>query len=88
MKKITIEARLKKNFRRHYYTWTTYKKGLLIATFTETEFKKFTAKNIHNYFSPQIVLGHGAAEYFDIEDIDFFRVTEITKKETKQIFLK
>ena len=57
---IHYEARLNKNIRREYYTWTTYKKGRLICRFTQKQFEKFTAKNIDNHFSPQITLGHGA----------------------------
>lgn len=87
--KIHYEARLNKNIRREYYTWTTYKKGTLISRFGQKEFEKFTIKNIDNYFSPQITLGHGAAEYFDVEeDIDFFKVITYTKSKKTKIKLK
>ncbi len=73
--KVHYEARLNRNISRTHYTKTTYKKGTLICKFTEEEFIRLTLKNVDNHFSPQITLGHGVAEYFDIEkDIDFVRV--------------
>jgi len=87
--KIHYEARLNRNIRREYYTWTTYKKGTLISKFGQKEFEKLTLKNIDNYFSPQITLGHGAAEYFDVEkDIDFVKVITYTKTKKKIVKLK
>jgi len=86
---IHYEARLNKNIRREYYTWTTYKKGRLICRFTQKQFEKFTMKNIDNYFSPQITLGHGVAEYFDVEkDIVFVKVITYTKKKETIVKLK
>lgn len=86
---IHYEARLNRNIRREYYTWTTYKKGMLMCRFTEKQFEKFTKKNIDNHFSPQVVLGHGAAEYFDVHtDIDFIKVITYTKKKSQKIKLK
>lgn len=86
--KIHYEARLNRNISRTYYTKTTYKKGTLIASFSESQFLKFTLKNIDNYFHPQIVLGHGAAEYFDVEkDIDFVRIETVTKTKEKVVKL-
>lgn len=85
--KIHYEARLNKNIRRKLYYVTTYKKGTLISKWGQKEFEKFTAKNIDNYFHPQIVIGHGVAEYFDVEkDIDFVKV--ITYTETKEEIVK
>ncbi len=85
-KKIEVhyEARLNRNISRTYYTRTTYKKGTLIAIFEQEQFEKLTLKNIGNYFHPQITMGHGSAEYFDIEkDIEFFKVETVkTKNET------
>lgn len=87
--KIHYEARLNRNISRTYYSRTTYKKGRLIARFTQKEFEKFTFENIGNYFSPQIVLGHGAAEYFDVKkDIDFVKVVTYTKTKEKIVKLK
>lgn len=86
---IHYEAKLNKNIKRKYYSWTTYKKGTLICKFTEKQFEKFTLKNIDNYFSPQITLGHGAAEYFDVEtDIEFFKITTCTKTKKQIVKLK
>ncbi len=85
--KTHYEARLNKSIKRTLYTSTTYKKGTLIAKFTQKEFEKFTKKNISNYFSPQITLGHGSAEYFDVEkDIDFVKVVTVTT--TKETIVK
>jgi len=87
--KIHYEARLNRNIRRKYYSWTTYKKGLLIERFGQKEFEKLTLKNIDEWFSPQITLGHGAAEYFDVEkDIDFIKVTTYTNTKEKKVKLK
>lgn len=87
--KIHYEARLNRNIIRTYYTRTTYKKGTLIATFSEKQFQKFTLKNIDNHFHPQITIGHGAAEYFDVEkDIDFFKVVTVIKTKEKVVKLK
>ena len=86
---IHYEARLNRNIRRNYYTWTTYKKGRVIAKFGQKTFEKFTLKNIDNHFSPQITLGHGACEYFDVEkDIDFVKVITYTKTKEKIVKLK
>lgn len=87
--KIHYEARLNRNIRRQYYSWTTYKKGTLIEKFSQKEFEKLTLKNIDDYFSPQIILGHGVAEYFDVEkDIDFIQVITYTKTKEKTVKLK
>lgn len=86
--KIHYEARLNRNIRRKLYSWTTYKKGTLIAKFEQKQFEKFTLKNIGNYFSPQITIGHGSAEYFDVEkDIDFVKVITYTKTKEKIVKL-
>lgn len=87
--KVHYEARLNRNISRTYYTKKTYKKGTLIATFSATEFGKLTLKNIDNYFHPQITLGHGASEYFDVEkDIDFVKVETVVKTKEKIVKLK
>ncbi len=87
--KTHYEARLNKSIKRTLYTPTTYKKGTLISKFTQKEFEKFTKKNISNYFSPQITLGHGSAEYFDVEkDIVFVKVTTVTTTKENIVKLK
>lgn len=87
--KIHYEARLNRNIIRTNYVRTTYKKGKLISIFTQKEFEKLTLKNIDDYFSPEITIGHGNTEYFDVkEDIDFFKVIKYTRTSEKLVKLK
>lgn len=83
--KVHYEARLSRNISRTYYTRKVYKKGTFICAFTQKEFEKLTLKNIDNHFIPQITIGHGVAEYFDVKkDIDFVKIVTI-KKTTEEV---
>jgi hypothetical protein len=84
---VHYEARLSRNVTRTHYAKTVYSKGVLIERFTEKEFNRLNKKNISTHFHPQITLGHGASEYFDIKkDIEFVKVT--TSKTIKEQAVK
>lgn len=86
--RVHYEARLSRNVTRMNYSKTIYSKGTLIAPFTEKEFNRLNKKNIRDYFIPQITVGHGNSEYFDIEkDIEFIKVTtsKIIREQTVKL---
>lgn len=87
--KIHYEARLNRNITRTLYNKKVYKKGTVVCDFTESTFKKLTAKNIDRYTDLGICEGHGTNEYFDLEtDIEFFKVEKIIKIKQTKVKLK
>jgi len=87
--KIKYEARLKKGIKRKPYGLNrVYKKGTVIYDCTEKVFEKLTADNIHNKTNLSICEGYGVYEYFDLEDIEFFRVETVTTTTDFSVNLK
>ncbi len=88
--KIHYEARLNSNkSRMSYGKRINYKKGTVISTYTETQFKKITVENIDKYDSLSICTGFGSYEYFDLEkDIEFVKVETKIVTKIKTVKLK
>lgn len=86
---VYYEARLKKNIKRTPYgVSTVYKKGTVVWDCSEKQFQKLTADNIHHQTSLGICEGHGVYEYFDLEDIEFFRVEKIVRLKERVVKFK
>lgn len=86
---ISYEVILNKNKRMFngYYD-KTYKKGLLISTFTEKQFNRIfkNLKTVEDNFTPLVVEGHGNETYFDWKDLDVVKVETVIK--TKKTLVK
>jgi hypothetical protein len=87
-KTILYQARLKRNITRYPYgTKKTYKKGTMIDEFTEKIFLSMTSNNYTKHTSLCICEGFNVYEYFDLEDIEFVKITTTIKITTKIVKL-
>lgn len=86
---ISYEVVLNKNIKINVYGYNkTYRKGLIITSFTKNEFERVfkNAETVEDNFTPCVCEGHGVYEYFNWKDLDVVKVETVIK--TKKTLVK